>query len=163
MLAEQPNRKPAEDDVPTELHLKRVFAAPRELVFKAFTDAGMMKEWFAPSCFTVPHCVFEARSGGKIEIDMQGPDGKIYASRGKVVEIYPPYRLHTLSGVIGEDGKPMFEVWQSMFFEEVEGGTQLVLDVHVTEMTPMAEFALKGMKTGWNQTLDKLAALLSTQ
>lgn len=163
MLAEQPGRKPAADDVPSELHLKRIFAAPRELVFKAFTDAEMLKQWFAPKCFTVPHCVFEARGGGKIEIDMQGPDGKIYASRGKVVEMYPPYRFHTLSGVIGEDGKPMFEVWQSMFFEEVEGGTRLVLDMHVTERTPMAEFALKGMTEGWNQTLDKLAALLARQ
>ena len=163
MLREQPDRKPAADDVPTELHLKRVFAAPRELVFKAFTDAEMLKEWFAPKCFTVPRCMFEARSGGKIEIDMQGPDGKVHTSRGKVVEIYPPYRFHTLSGVVGEDGKPIFEVWQSMFFEEVEGGTQLVLDVHVTEMTPMAEFALKGMNTGWNQTLDKLEALLARQ
>lgn len=163
MLAEQPNRTPAVDDVPTELHLRRVFAAPRELVFKAFTDAEMLKQWFAPKCFSVPHCVFEARSGGKIELDMQGPEGTVHRSRGKVMEMYPPHRFHTLSGVIGEDGKPMFEVWQSMFFEEVEGGTRLVLDVHVTEMTPMAEFALKGMKTGWNQTLDKLEALLTRQ
>ena len=163
ILRVQPDHKPAADDVPTELHLKRFFAAPRELVFKAFTDAEMLKQWFAPKCFTVPHCVFEARSGGKIEIDMQGPDGKIFPSRGKVIEMYPPYRFHTTSGVIGEDGKPMFEVWQSMFFEEVEGGTQLVLDVHVTQMTPMAEFALKGMNTGWNQTLDKLEEWLVRQ
>ena len=43
-----------------------------------------------------------------------------------------------------------------MFFEEVEGGTQVTLDVHVTMMTREAPQYLKGMTIGWTQTLDRI-------
>jgi uncharacterized protein YndB with AHSA1/START domain len=157
MLRVQPERKPAADEVPSELHLRRFFAAPRQLVFDAWTKPEMVREWWGPKCFTNPVCEMDARAGGEILIHMQGPDGTVYPMTGRFVELYPPYRFHFTSGPVDKDGQQVFEVWTSVFFEEVEGGTEVVLDVHVTKSTPEAAFYLKGMREGWSQSLEKLA------
>ncbi len=161
MLAAQPARIADPDDVPTELHIKRFFKAPRQMVFDAWTKAEMLREWFGPKGFTVPVCEMEARNGGRIVLDMQGPDGRICQSVGKMVEFYPPYRFHMTIAALGPDGQPLFENWNSVFFEEVEGGTMVTLDVHVMTQSAAAPMYLKGMNEGWKQTLDKLESLLS--
>lgn len=163
MLREQPGRTPAAEEVPSELHLKRFFAAPRQLVFDAWTKPEMVKEWWSPKYFTNPVCEMDARSGGKILIHMQAPDGTVYPMTGRFVEFYPPYRFHFTSGPLGKDGEQLFETWTSVFFDEKDGGTEVVLDVHVTKSTPGAEIYLKGMREGWSQSLDKLAALVASR
>lgn len=157
MRAQQPGRVEDPNDVPTELHITRFFKAPRDLVFDAWTRPEMLAEWWGPKGFTAPRCEFEARNGGRIHIDMRAPDGKLYPMGGKVVEIYPPYRLHFTASALDAEGRPMFENWNSVFFEEAEGGTLVTLDVHVMTMTDQAPQYLKGMRTGWSMSLDKLA------
>ena len=147
----------SEDEVPTELHMRRSFAAPRQMVFDAWTKPEMVKEWFGPKCFTIPLCEMEARGGGAIRIDMQTLDGTaVHRLEGRYVEFYPPYRFHFTSGPVDKDGRHIFETWTSVFFEEKDGGTEVVLDVHVTKSTPEAAMYLKGMREGWSQSLDKL-------
>lgn len=162
----QPIERPAPDpsEVPTELHLKRFFAAPRDLVFAAWTKPEMLKEWWGPKVFTNPVCGFEARGGGRIYIEMQSPTGERFPMSGEVIEFYPPYRFHFTANALGEGGKTLFTNWNSVFFEEVEGGTQVTLDVHVMHMNdPMAPQYLKGMSQGWSQSLDKLTDFLTNQ
>jgi uncharacterized protein YndB with AHSA1/START domain len=156
MLREQPGRIPAVEDVPSELHLRRFFAAPRQMVFDAWTNPEMVKEWWGPKCFTNPVCEMDARGGGTIRIHMQAPDGTVYPMVGRFVEFYPPYRFHFTSGPLNQEGKPILETWTSVFFEEKDGGTEVVLDVHVTKSTPEAVMPLKGMRQGWSETLDRL-------
>jgi uncharacterized protein YndB with AHSA1/START domain len=163
MLREQPGRIPAADDVPSELHLRRFFAAPRQMVFDAWTKPEMVKEWWGPKCFTNPLCEMDARGGGEIRIHMQAPDGTIYPMTGRFVEFYPPYRFHFTSGPVDQEGKQIFETWTSVFFEEKDGGTEVVLDVHVTKSTPEAAKYLKGMRQGWTQSLDKLAEFVGAR
>jgi uncharacterized protein YndB with AHSA1/START domain len=160
MLAEQPNRKPAVEDVPSELHLRRFFAAPRQMVFDAWTKPGMVKEWWGPKGFTNPVCEMDARGGGEIRIHMQGPDGTVYPMTGRFVEFYPPYRFHFTSGPVDKEGRQILETWTSVFFEEKDGGTQVIVDIHVTKTTPEAVMPLKGMREGWNQTLDRLVEFI---
>jgi uncharacterized protein YndB with AHSA1/START domain len=163
MLRAQPERKPAADDVPSELHLRRFFAAPRQMVFDAWTKPEMVKQWWGPKCFTNPVCEMDARSGGEILIHMQGPDGTVYPMTGRFVEFYPPYRFHFTSGPVDKDGNQVFETWTSVFFEEKAGGTEVVLDVHVTKSTPEAARYLKGMREGWSQSLEKLAEFVGSR
>lgn len=153
----QPERKSAADHVPSELHLRRFFAAPRQMVFDAWTKPEMVKEWWGPKCFTTPVCEMDARGGGEILIHMKAPDGTVYPMTGKFIEVYAPYRFHFTSGPLDKEGKQIFETWTSVFFEEKDGGTEVVLDVHVTKSTAEASMYLKGMSQGWGQSLDKLA------
>lgn len=161
MLAEHPRQSPAGlDEVPSELHLRRFFPAPRQLVFDAWTKPEMLAKWWGPKCFTNPVCEVDARGGGAIRIHMQAPDGTVWPMTGRFIEFYPPYRFHFISTPLDKDGNALFELWNSVFFSEVEGGTEIVLDLHVTRTTAEAPQYLKGMNAGWNQGLDRLGELL---
>jgi uncharacterized protein YndB with AHSA1/START domain len=156
ILRVQPERKPAADEVPSELHLRRFFAAPRQTVFDAWTKPEMVKEWWGPKGFTNPVCEIDARGGGEIRIHMRGPDGTVYPMTGRFIEFYPPYRFHFTSGPVDKEGKQILETWTSVFFEEKDGGTEVVVDVHVTKSTPESVGPLKGMREGWTQMMDRL-------
>lgn len=156
LAAWQPGPVEDPNDVPTELHLQRVFKAPVELVFAVWTSPAHLAEWWGPTGFTNPHCEFERRAGGILEIDMRAPDGTIYPMAGTVVEFYPPHRLHFTASALNVEGPPIFTTWNSVFFEEVEGGTRVTLDVHVMSQTAQATRYLKGMREGWSLSLDKL-------
>jgi uncharacterized protein YndB with AHSA1/START domain len=80
----------------------------------------------------------------------------VFPLQGRIVEFYPPYRFHFISGPVDKDGRQIFETWTSVYFEEKNGGTEVVLDVHVTKSTAEAPMYLKGMRDGWSQSLDKL-------
>jgi uncharacterized protein YndB with AHSA1/START domain len=156
LVLQQPGRVEDLDDVPTELHLQRVFNAPQELVFAAWTSCTHLAEWWGPKGFTNPHCIFESRNGGVIQIDMRAPDGTIYPMSGTVIEFYPPHRFHFTASALDAAGQPLFTNWNSVYFETVEGGTRVTLDVHVMNQTPAAPQYLKGMRMGWTMSLDKL-------
>jgi uncharacterized protein YndB with AHSA1/START domain len=162
LLAEQPGRVADPNDVSRELHLKRVFAAPRDVVFGAWSDPEIVAKWWGPKHFTSTVKKWEAHSGGEIHVIMHAPGGVDYPMGGKFIEVYPPYRFHFISSALDKDGKAIFEIWNSVFFEEVEDGTQITLDVHVMSETETAEMYLKGMNEGWKLTLDKLEELLNS-
>ena len=65
-----------------ELTLVRVYAAPREKVFKAWVDCELAAKWWGPRGFTNPVCELDPRPGGAIRIDMRGPDGTVYPMGG---------------------------------------------------------------------------------
>ena len=157
LAAWQPGRMQDPNEIPSELHCKRVFKAPRDVVFAAWTDAKHLAAWWGPRGFTAPRCEFEARAGGALHIDMRGPDGTIYPMAGVVMEFYPPYRFHFTAAALDAQGNPLFTNWNSVYFEEVEGGTRVTLDVHVMSQTELAPQYLKGMREGWSQSLDKFA------
>ena len=70
-----------------ELVLARVFDAPREVVFKAWTNVEHLKRWWGPKNFTNPVCEVDVRPGGAMRIHMRGPDGTIYPMTGVFQEI----------------------------------------------------------------------------
>ena len=81
--------KPAE----REITITRIFDAPRETVFKAWTDAAQLAQWWGPKGFTNPVCEIDARVGGAIRIHMRSPDGSVYPMKGEFREIVPPERI----------------------------------------------------------------------
>ncbi|MGH7233719.1 MAG: SRPBCC family protein [Nitrospiraceae bacterium] len=78
----------------TTLRLTRTFAAPREKVFQAWTDAEALKRWFAPADdFSTPLVEVDLRVGGKYRIQMKAPDGAVHTVAGVYREITPPEKL----------------------------------------------------------------------
>ena len=161
ILQVQPERNP--EEVPSELHLRRFFAAPRQLVFDAWTKPEMVKEWWGPKGFTIPKCEMDARQGGEFLIQMKAPDGTLCAIKGRYVEFYPPYRFHYIGMPLDKDGNPMCETWTSVYFEEKNGGTEVVLDGHYTRPPANPALSLKGASVGWNQMLDKLGEFVGSR
>ena len=79
-----------------KLQLTRVFDAPRELVFKAWTDANQFRQWFgAAACggAALLSVKLDARVGGKYRLQMRRPDGEFYTTVGIYREVKPPERL----------------------------------------------------------------------
>ena len=147
---------------PRELLITRVFNAPRELVFKAWTDPAHVAQWWGPKGFTNPLCKWEAKAGSKIRVNMRSPDGKVYPMGGVFREIVPPERLVFITTAYFDDeNKPILENLNTVTFEEHEGKTTLTLRVVVLKATPEAEGPLSGMKEGWSQSLDKLSEYLA--
>lgn len=144
-----------------ELTIIRVFDAPREMVFKAWTNAGHLANWWGPNGFMNPVCEVDLRPGGTIRVDMKGPDGKVYPMRGTFKEILEPERLVFISTAIPDDnGHPQLEALNTVTFENHNGKTKLTLHVVVLKSSAAAQEALKGMSAGWNQSQDRLADYL---
>lgn len=141
-----------------ELAITRIFDAPRETVFKAWTDSQHLKRWWGPTGFTNPVCEIDLRPGGAIRIDMRAPDGTVYPMGGSFIEIAEPSRLVFTSIALDKQGDAMFENLNTVTFED--HGTQTKLTVHcrVVMTTPEATPYLSGMDEGWSRSLDRLAA-----
>ena len=152
------------DNVIQELTLTREYDAPRNLVFKAWTDKDLVSEWWGPNGFTAPIVELDARPGGAIDIVMEDVEGMVekgsrYPMAGNFVEVKAPEKLVFTSSPIMND-KPVMDATITVTFEDVHGKTKLTVHIEVTRVTPEAEMPLKGMEMGWSQQLDKLPVLL---
>lgn len=144
-----------------ELRLTRIFDAPRELVFQAWTDPQHLAQWWGPKDFTNPVCEAEARPGGSMRIHMRGPDGTFYPSIGVFQEVVPPERIvFTNTAIEDRTGVPILETLNTVTFAEQRGKTLMTLHVVVIKASPLATIPLAGMEEGWTQSLERLAALL---
>lgn len=143
-----------------ELVITRIFDAPRELVFKAWTEPKHLAQWWGPKGFTNPVCELDLRPGGAILIHMTGPDGIVYPNKGIFHEVAPPERLVlTTSAFEDASGQPQLEVLNTITFAEMDKGskTKLTLRAVVVKSAPAMAASLAGMEEGWNQSLDRLA------
>ena len=141
-----------------------MFDAPRDLVFRAWTDEKLLARWWGPKGFTNSVCELDVIPGGAIRVEMRGPSGTVYPMGGTLLEIREPERLVFTSTASFRDqkGGPDFENLNTVTFEEEGGKTKITLHVHVTVIreSPAVAMALGGMEMGWSQSLDKLAAVL---
>jgi uncharacterized protein YndB with AHSA1/START domain len=145
-----------------DLVITRVFDAPRALVFKAWTEARHVAQWWGPKGFTNPVCEMDVRAGGELRIHMRAPDGVVYPMTGVFKEVVAPERLVFVSSALDGDGKSMFDVLNTVLFAEQRGKTTLTLQARVITTTVQAPQYLKGMEMGWMQSLDRLEEKLAT-
>jgi uncharacterized protein YndB with AHSA1/START domain len=142
------------------LTLTREIDAPREQVFKAWTDETIVAKWWGPNGFTTPVSEVDPRPGGAIHVVMEDSAGLIekgsrYPMMGNFQEVVEPERLVFTAEAIMEE-KPILETLVTVTFEDVNGKTKLTVQIEVTKTTPEAAGPLAGMEMGWNQQLDKL-------
>jgi uncharacterized protein YndB with AHSA1/START domain len=143
-----------------EFVLTRTFDAPRDLVFKAWTEPQHLARWWGPKGFTNPLCEWDAQAGGKIFDVMRGPDGTEYPMGGEFREIDPPGRLVFMCGPLDEKGKFIFEFLHTATFAERAGKTEMTLHSKVLRATPGADRYIRGFEMGMSLSLDRLTELL---
>ncbi len=149
-----------------ELTLKRTFDAPRELVFKAWTDPALVSKWWGPTYFNTPIAEIEPRRGGKLHIVMHGPKGTDFdidlPMKGIYQEFDPPSRLvFSNEAMHDEKGNPQLATVCTVTFAETGGKTEMTLHIVLVKATQAAAGAWAGAEMGWSQSLDKLAAYLA--
>jgi uncharacterized protein YndB with AHSA1/START domain len=144
-----------------ELTITRIFDAPRELVFKAWTDPRHMAQWWGPKGFTNPVCEMDVRPGGALRIVMRAPDGADHAMRGVFREVVEPERLVFTNIAVDAEGYVLLEGLTIVTFAEHDGKTKLTLQTSAAGVAAEAAQMLAGMEQGWTQSLDRLTACLA--
>lgn len=146
-----------------ELNMSRVFAAPHERVFAAWSSADHVRHWFCPAQFSVPEARVEFRVGGVFDVCMRAPDGSDVWTRGHFVEIIPNARLVIDMQVADDKGAPLFTALTAVTFETECGGTRMSVTQSYTLLQPIAESMIRGARQGWTETLDNFGRALSYQ
>ena len=152
------------DTVPMEREviLTRLIDAPRDLVFKAWTQPKHMAQWWGPHGFTNPVCKLDVRPGGEYYIEMTMADGTQYPCAGVYQEIVEPELLSFTNLALSADGTTLAEGFTTVTFADKDGKTEMKLVTKMTVVVPAAAGMLTGMETGWSQSLDRLAELMMT-
>jgi uncharacterized protein YndB with AHSA1/START domain len=142
---------------PPPLRISRVFHAPRETVFKAWSSADHIKRWFSPADCSVPEARVEMHVGGPFDVCMQLPTGEKHWVRGTFVEVTPPNRLVIEMNVTSGAGEPLFRCYTEVDFSDALGGTRMDVVQTYTFIDPsIAAPMVAGAQEGWRTTLDKL-------
>lgn len=156
--------------------ISRVFDAPRELVFKAFTEPEHMKHWWGPRGFKVIASNMDLRPGGTYHYGLKAPDGATMWGRFVYREIVAPERLVLVNSFSDAEGgitrHPMSPTWPlemlSIFsFEDVgEGRTKLTISWTPfnasDEELATFEKGRPSMTQGWSGTFEQLEAYLAS-
>jgi uncharacterized protein YndB with AHSA1/START domain len=154
--------------------ITRTFNAPRELVWRAWTEREQLVRWFGPKGSTIPHATLDLRPGGTFHYAMRGPDGREMWGKWTFREIAAPEKLVLVSSFSDAQGgitrHPMSANWpletlSTTTFEEYEGKTTLTIrwspfNATELEIKTFAE-AQSGMQQGWGGTFEQLAAYLT--
>jgi uncharacterized protein YndB with AHSA1/START domain len=144
-----------------ELVITRIFDAPRELVFKAWTDPRHVAQWWGPKGFTNPVCEMDVRPGGALRIVMRAPDGADHAMKGVFREVVEPERLVFTNIAVDAKGNTLLEGLTIVTFAEHGGKTKLTLQTSAAGVAAEAAQMLAGMEQGWTQSLDRLEDCLT--
>lgn len=143
-----------------EIVLSRVFDAPRDLVFQAWTNKEHISRWFGPKGFTTTTHEMDVRVGGMWRFELRGPDGKTWDSRVVFLEMKRPELLVYDHGLDKDDDPGRFRVTLT-FDEQSDKKTVLTMrQLHPTKAQRMAGIGFGAVELGY-QTLDKLAEHLS--
>jgi uncharacterized protein YndB with AHSA1/START domain len=155
--------------------ISRVFDAPRDLVWAAFSEPARMKEWWGPKGFTVIHSNMDLRAGGSYHYGMKSPTGEPMWGKFRYLEVSPKQRMVMINSFSDEAGgitrHPMAPTWplemhSTFTFDEEPGGkTRFTVRwrAHNASEEEQKTFDAghESMRGGWGGTMDQLAAYLA--
>ena len=145
-----------------ELVLTRLIDAPRALLYRAWTDPEMLKQWFAPLPYTTPHAELDVRPGGANLIVMRSPDGQDMPNRGVYLEVVPNEKLvftDAFTDAWVPSPKPFMTV--ILTFEDEGGKTRYTARVRHWTAEDKETHEKMGFHQGWGLCTDQLAALVA--
>jgi uncharacterized protein YndB with AHSA1/START domain len=155
------NKNKASDDyMGRQFTITREYEAPRELVFKAWTDPEHLVKWWGPKGFTNPVCEWDARAGKPIYVVMRGPNGVDYPMGGEFREVIAPEKLVFTSGAMDEKKSLLFEFLHTVTLAKHGRGTKLTIKSLVIRTTPGAARYIGGFEAGMTQSLERLGTHL---
>ena len=142
-----------------ELKIVRVFDAPRELVFKCWSEPEHLSRWSGPKGFRSTILAFELREGGTYHILMRGLDGRELWQQGVFLEVVPPERIVRTYRWTDAQGRAISpETTLTVRFDDLASKTRLTLHQAVFESTT----ARNDHHQGWNSSLDRFGEYLAT-
>ena len=145
-----------------ELVLTRLINAPRDKVYRAWTDPELLKQWFAPKPYTTPIVELDVRPGGSAYFVMRGPDGKDLPNRGVYLEVVPNEKLVSTDAYVAAwepSEKPFMTL--ILTFEDEGGKTRYTARVRHWTVADREAHEKMGFHEGWGICADQLEALVA--
>jgi uncharacterized protein YndB with AHSA1/START domain len=140
-----------------EIGMTRVFNAPRELVYQAYTDPNHVPHWWGPRRMTTTVNTMDVRPGGAWRVVQRDPEGNEYGFRGEYREVVPPERLvYTFEF----EGMPGHILGETVTFEEQDGKTTVTSTALFDSVEDRDGMLESGMESGAIESWDRLAELL---
>lgn len=151
------------------LSIERIFDAPVELVYQAWTDPELMKQWWGPKSFTCPTAQLDVKVGGRYLLAMKNPGWGIIWSGGRYEVVVPNEKIVLTDHFADKDGNqvnPTVFGMDKLFpkelrieidFEDLEGKTKMTLNHYGLGKSKVKQQT----NTGWNESFDKLVKALS--
>lgn len=150
--------------------ITRTFDAPRELVWKAWTDPKYVMQWWGPKGFTAPVCKIDFRVGGKFLCCMRTPEGQEFWNAGEYHEIVPNEKIVSSMYFADSEGNKVEPEHYGIEHEAIENAYDVItfedLGNGQTRLTfvgneTMEEATKSGQVEGWYQILDKFAGVVT--
>ena len=160
MTSNQQQAQAAKVTTPTdrEIYVERVFDAPRDLVFAAYTDPKLIPEWWGPRDSTTVVDQMDVRAGGSWRFVMRDSEGNETGFRGTYREVTPPERIEQ---TFEWEGMPGHVSVETATFEDLGDRTR-VKTVSLFHTTEERDGMLgSGMEDGMNETYARLDELLA--
>lgn len=145
-----------------ELLITRLIDAPRDKLFRAWTDPALLKQWFAPHPYTTPEAALDVRPGGASRIVMRSPDGQDMPMHGVYLEVVPNEKLVFTDAYVRAwepSAKPFMTVILTL--EDEGGKTRYTARVRHWTAEDRDAHEKMGFHQGWGQCLDQLVALVT--
>ena len=131
--------------------------APRELVFKAYTDPKLFARWWGPRRYKVEIEKFDSRPGGEWRVTQVGEDGSRHGFRGVNHDVVAPERICATLEYLGVPGHVAL---QTATFEAVGNKTRLVAHQVFESVMDRDGMVASGMKDGADESMERLAEVL---
>ena len=146
-----------------ELVLTRLIDAPREKLYRAWTEPELLKRWFAPLPYTTPHAECDVRPGGASLIVMKSPDGQEMPMHGIYLDVVPNERLvstDAYTSAWAPSEKPFLTI--ILTFAEEAGKTRYTARARHWSVADREAHEKMGFHEGWGKCTDQLEALVAT-
>lgn len=147
-----------------DLVLTRLLDAPADKLFRCWTEADLLKQWFAPKPWTTPEARLDARPGGASSITMRSPEGQDMPNTGQYLEVVPNRKLSFTDAFTGDwqprDGQPFMVA--VITFEPEGDKTRYVATVRHWSEADKKKHEEMGFHKGWGQCTEQLEALART-
>jgi len=134
-----------------------VIDAPRELVYRAYTDPKLFAQWWGPRRYQIKIDKFDSRRGGEWRVVHLGADGAEYGFRGVNHDVVAPERM---CSTFEFEGVPGHVALQTATFEAVGNKTRLVAHQVFQSVMDRDGMVASGMEEGSNESMERLAELL---
>ena len=147
-----------------ELVLELILDAPKEKLYRGWTEPELMKQWFAPKPWTTPHAENDLRPGGASLVVMRSPEGQEYPNPGQYLEIIPNRKLVFTDAFIGDwvPSENTFFACELTFEDAGPGKTKYTARARHWNAETMKKHEEMGFIPGWTQCARQLEELAKT-
>lgn len=152
-----------------DLELVRTLAVPPGLVWRCWTEAALLCQWFCPKPWSVSEAVIDLRVGGRFFTMMRGPDGEAAPNEGSFLEVVPERKL-VFTDIFSADFAPVAELQSGaqlgfaaiLTFDPEGAGTRYRAVVRHRRPADAEKHKKMGFHDGWGVAATQLEALAKT-